>query len=521
MFDRSAIDSIASIVAYRARVSGDAKAIVFGDRTLTYGALDEHAEKAAAALHASGVRKGQRVAYFARSSDDYYKVLFGAAKLGAVFTPINWRLSAAEAVAIIADSEAPIVFLGAEYAEWLPALRAGCPNAHEIVMLGAHSATAIGFEDWLARGRGYPANAIGAGDDVFQLYTSGTTGVPKGVVLTNANYVAVLNQSREAGWADWSSDDVVLVCMPLFHVGGLNVGLFTLAHGACAVVSQQADLASIVTNVKQHGVTITFLAPTLIGDVTGRADVTAADVASIKRIYYGASPISESVLRRAQALFAANFVQLYGLTETSGSVAFLSAAVHREGGERLRACGQANPGVTIRILRADGTQAHAGEPGEIVVQGPTVTKGYWRRGADTAAAIKEGWLHTGDVGVMDEAGFVYIRDRIKDMIVSGAENVYPAEVENVLMKHPAIAEAAVVGVPDERWGEAVKAVVVLRPQVQADAADIIAFVRNHIAAYKTPKSVDFVASLPRSAVGKILRREVRAPFWKDAERQVS
>ncbi|MGH6991766.1 MAG: AMP-binding enzyme, partial [Caulobacteraceae bacterium] len=276
---------------------------------------------------------------------------------------------------------------------------------------------------------------------------------------------------------------------------------------------------AIISAIEAHAIGQAFLVPALINMILAHPALATADLSCLEKVYYGASPISEAVLVEAQRRLGASFTQLYGLTETNGVGTFLSPQAHAEG--RLRACGIASPGVEIRILGEKG-EAAPGQVGEIALRTKALMKGYWRRPEATAEAIdQEGWFKSGDAGYFDEAGFLHIHDRVKDMIVSGGENVYPAEVENALFSHPAVLDAAVIGAPDERWGEAVMAVVVLRPGMSADPAALIAHCRERIAGYKCPKSVDFIDVLPRNPSGKVLRRQLREPYWKGRDRQVA
>jgi acyl-CoA synthetase (AMP-forming)/AMP-acid ligase II len=514
---------VADIIARRAAVDPSAPGVICGGRTRSFAELNRRADRVAAALVNDGVGVGGRVAHCAQADEIYYDFLFGAAKSRATFVPLNWRLSLPEIIAILNDSDAEMLFLGPDYEAWASALQEGCPRLRRILtasgVLGAETA----YETWLAAAAaaaGSPGLAPSAEDDVVQLYTSGTTGLPKGVVLTNANYSAIVQRGVDAGW-DWTPADRVLMCMPLFHVGGVNGVMVAMQAGACAVLSARADVATIIDYAERYGITVTFLAPALVAAVARAVGQRTAALAAIRKIYYGTAPISETVLAEARTVFSAGFAQGYGLTETAGGMTYLSPADHDRGGPRLRSCGRPNAGTDIRVVAPDGTVLPAGESGEIVMRGPTLMKAYWKRPAETAAAMQGGWFHTGDIGYFDDDGYLYIHDRLKDMIVTGGENVYPTEVENVLVKHPAILEATVVGVPDPRWGEAVKAVVVLRPECSADQDAIIAFARQHLAGYKLPKSIDFVASVPRNALGKVLRREVRNTYWAGRDRLIN
>tara|TARA_R110002124_G_scaffold32160_1_gene108445 strand:- start:358 stop:1290 length:933 start_codon:yes stop_codon:yes gene_type:complete len=310
--------------------------------------------------------------------------------------------------------------------------------------------------------------------------------------------------------------------MPLFHVAGVNIGLIGNVHGTKNIIIKDVDPALILTLIEKEKINIAFMVPAVILFLMQQPAIKTTNVKSIRQILYGASPIAEDVLRQAQDTFGCDFIQLYGLTETTGSATHLPPHAHDPKLGKLRSCGIANPGMEIRIVDEAGKVVAQGDVGEIQIKGPTLMKAYWNKAEATKESINaDGWFASGDAGYFDADGYVYIHDRVKDMIVSGGENVYPAEVENALFGHPAVADAAVIGVPDERWGEAVRACVVLKPDASATAEEIIAFAKTRIAGFKVPKAVDFVEALPRNPSGKILRRELRAPFWAGRERMVN
>jgi acyl-CoA synthetase (AMP-forming)/AMP-acid ligase II len=343
------------------------------------------------------------------------------------------------------------------------------------------------------------------------------------VELTNRNFMAFLTDYGSESFSGIGPADVMLICMPLFHAAGVNVGVLGLSYGATIVVMEEVNVPGLLNLIPRYGVTFAVMVPAVILALVQHPDAPRADLRSVRRLIYGASPIAEDTVRRVKALLpGAELWQVYGSTETCASGTTLPPAFLEGPDSKIRSCGRPYRGVEVRVVGPLGDSLPTGEVGEIVIRCAAVMKGYWNNPEVTRAAFfAGGWLRTGDAGYFDSDGFLYIHDRIKDMIVSGAENIYPAEVENALMNHPAIADVAVIGVPDERWGEAVKAIVVLKPGEGATQADIIAFVRARIAGYKLPKSIDFVPALPRNPSGKILRRELRAPYWAGRTRQVN
>jgi fatty-acyl-CoA synthase len=311
--------------------------------------------------------------------------------------------------------------------------------------------------------------------------------------------------------------------MPVFHIAGTNVALFGLTHGAKVIVMEEFNSAELATLIAGHSVTWLLLVPAAILALLQHPAAATSDFSSIRTLIYGASPIAEALIAQARATFSnAKLYQLYGLTEATGGGTILPPEAHDPARGKLRSCGLPYPGFELKIVDPIGEPVPVGEVGEIVLRSAAVMKGYWNNPAATAASLfPGGWLRTGDAAYMDDEGYIYIYDRIKDMIVSGGENVYPAEVENALFGHPAIADVAVIGVPDARWGEAVKAIVVLRQGQTATADEILSYGRSRIAGYKLPKSIDFTQSLPRNPTGKVLRRLLRAPYWESRDRQVS
>jgi acyl-CoA synthetase (AMP-forming)/AMP-acid ligase II len=522
MFDFERTRTIADITRVQAADRPDDIAHVFKDRRTTFAELDARASRIANGLIAAGLVPGDRVAVYAANSDRYVEVLFGCAKARVVLVGVNARLAPPEVAYVLDDSHARILFVGAHFYEAAAAsvgLVAATPP-HVIALDGGHDSWPS-YEDWHAgQDARDPALAIEPHDDVVQLYTSGTTGLPKGVQITDANYQAFFKFGIGAKWAAYEVGDPVLVAMPLFHVAGINSAILCVAQGARSVILEQVDPVEILRLIPAEQIKHAFFVPAVINFLLQVNAKMPTDFSSLERIFYGASPIAEDLLMAAQSTIGCSFTQLYGMTESLGAGTYLPPEAHDPARGKLRSCGIAWPGFEIECRRDDGSVCEVGEVGEIAMRSTTIMKGYWNRPEATIETVRDGWLYTGDAGFMDNEGFLYIHDRVKDMIVSGGENIYPAEVENAVFGHPAIADVAVIGVPDEKWGEAVKAIVVKKPGAEVSPEDIIAFTRERIAGFKVPKSVDFIDALPRNPSGKILRRELREPFWAGQTRRV-
>ncbi|MGZ8803481.1 MAG: long-chain-fatty-acid--CoA ligase, partial [Mycobacterium sp.] len=458
---------------------------------------------------------GDRVAFVERNGAEFFDVMFGLAKLGAVGVPVNWRLAAPEIRHIIEDCGAALVVVGEEFFGHIEAIEEGLDAG--VVAIGAHDRWPA-FGDWVAAHPAVdPGVMTGPEDLVSLMYTSGTTGQPKGVMLSNTNY-----RCKTAGVAGpwrFSAGAVSLAVMPLFHMAGSGWAFAGLWEGAVTVVLRDVDPAAILDAIDRHRITNLLLVPAVIAFLLDTPGVEACDFSHLQVIVYGASPISDDVLVRGIERFGGVFAQVYGMTETTGSITQLDGAEHVPG--LLRSCGRPYPWVQIRIVGDDGADAAPGTVGELWTRSDQNMLGYWNDPDATAATLTaDGWLRTGDAGYVDTDGYVYLQDRIKDMIVSGGENVYPVEVENVLMTHPGVADAAVIGVPDDKWGEAVKAVVVPGPGAMLSEGDLIGFARARLGGFKLPKTVDFVAALPRTPSGKVLKRALRDPYWADTGRQI-
>lgn len=527
VIDFERMRTLGDVARYHAESRPDAVAFSFEGRDTTFFDFDRHTSQVANALIAAGLSTGDRVAYVGKNSDWYFELLIGAAKAGVVTTPIGWRLAAPEIAYIVADSDAKLVFVGPELIGHVGDVAAELTHRPVVIAMEPEGAGENQtFEAWRnAQPDKDPLKDIATSDIAIQLYTSGTTGRPKGAMLTHDNLLAMRREASKTplAWNQWGPSDVSLLAMPVAHIGGTGWGLVGLLNGAKGVVAREFDPTRVLDYIEKDRISKMFMVPAALQIVVRLPRAREVDYSRLSYILYGAAPIPLDLLRECMEVFGCGFVQQYGMTETTGTVVYLPPEDHDPAGnKRMRAAGLPMPGVELKVIDETGKTLPPNTVGEVAVRSASTMKGYWKLDEATAKTIDaDGWLRTGDAGYLDEDGYLFIHDRVKDMIISGGENIYPAEVESAVYGHPHVAEVAVIGVPDEKWGEAVKAVVAPKPGVTPDPADIIAFARSRIAHFKAPKSVDFVAALPRNASGKILRRELRAPYWDGRERQVN
>jgi fatty-acyl-CoA synthase len=525
MSDIQETADLAEMVRARAKTRGDAVAFEFEGRHTSFAQFDVLTNRVANALQATGVRPRERVAYLGKNSDIYFELLLGAIKANVVMAPVNWRLAGPEIAFIVEDCKAPVLFAGPEFIELVDRIRPQLTSVRTFVATEGGAPGWLSYAAWRdAQSDEDPRVAIDRKDIAIQLYTSGTTGKPKGAMLSHANFFNLVETGRDQkpDWNKWSEDDVSLVAMPIFHIGGSGWGVMGLYHGAKGVIAREFDPTRVLDFFEQSGITKLFMVPAAMQFVVRQPRARSVDFSRLKYMLYGASPIPAALLKECIEVFKCGFVQMYGMTETTGTIVALPPEDHVEGLERMRSAGKALPGVELAILDVNGNRLPPGEVGEIATRSGSNMAGYWNLPEATARTLgSDGWLRTGDAGYMDSDGYLYIHDRIKDMIISGGENIYPAEVESAICDHPDVAEVAVIGVPDERWGEAVKAIVVMKQDKEATASDIINFTRERIAGFKTPKSVEFIEALPRNPSGKILRRHLRDPYWVGKDRQVN
>jgi acyl-CoA synthetase (AMP-forming)/AMP-acid ligase II len=519
------IQTLAELPGYRAAHNGDKVVLSFEGRETTFAEFDRHTNQIANGLIAMGFVPGDRIAFLGKNSDWYFELLFGSIKAGVVLVPVGWRLAEPEVLFILEHAEAQLLFVEDEFRrpsfgpERLPKLKS-------MISMGPGSSEQMRFDQWRdAQSDKAPGLVFKPDDIAVQIYTSGTTGRPKGAMLTHRNFIRMREllaaQGSEA--SKYLPDDISLLAMPVSHVGGTSTGIWALYHGIKSVVARQFDPDDVLDFIQRDGVNNFFLVPSALQRIARDPRAQNVDFSRLRYIIYGGSPMPRELLAECMAVFKCGFSQGYGMTETCATILQLPPEDHTlDGSPRLRSCGKPLPGVEIGLRDENGQWVPVGQIGEIVTRSPGNMAGYWRDPEATARTIdRDGWLRTGDAGYLDEDGYLYIVDRVKDMVVSGGENIYPAEVEQAIYGHPGVAEVAVIGVPSERWGEEVKAVVVAKPGITLTEAEIIAWARERIAAFKAPKSVEFVDALPKSGAGKILRRELRDPYWVGRERKVN
>jgi acyl-CoA synthetase (AMP-forming)/AMP-acid ligase II len=515
------IVTVADVPRHHARLRPDRVAIHFEGQSTTFAELDRRTNQVANGVIAEGVRSQARIAYLSKNVPAFFELWFGAAKADVVLVPVNFRLAAPEVAYVVDDAGAELLFVGADFYPVVETIAQNLKSVRRIVALDGRHGSWTGYAEWLAAQPGHdPALSIAREHCAIQMYTSGTTGHPKGAQLSHANLLTLLPGALSQFGA-WHDNDVNLVCMPLFHIGGSGWALIGFYRGIPTVLMRDPDPVAILRLIPEYRITKAFMVPALMLFLMQVPQCRATDFSSLELICYGASPAPIDLVRNALKTFGCGLAQVYGLTETTGAITYLPPEDHDESNAtRLKSCGKAMTGIDIRVVDAEGDDVAVGEVGEIVTRSAQNMLGYWNQPEATRRAIRGAWFYTGDAGYLDADGYVYIYDRVKDMIISGGENIYPAEVENALFGHPAVADVAVIGVPDDTWGEAVKAVVVRKLGAVVTADELIAFARDRIAHYKAPRTVDFVEALPRTPTGKILKRELRKPFWAGEERQV-
>ncbi|MCY7394990.1 MAG: long-chain-fatty-acid--CoA ligase [Nocardioides sp.] len=511
-------------LAHWAAQTPDAEAMTYRERSWTWAQWDQRVRRAAGALKAAGIGRGDVVSFLDRNHPACVELSLGAATLGAANAIINWRSAGDEIEYAVNDSGARILVVGSELMPAVAAIRDRLTQVEQILEVTPDGVEGDPYEAWLAAAE--PADRqpdVDPEDVCLVMYSSGTTGRPKGVMLTQTNMVSHTVNAHD-GWV-FEPDDRSMVSMPLFHVGGSSYVLFGLHDGIASIMTRDPDSASLAGAILR-GANRTFLVPAVLAQVLQSGPEAVRLFAGLKTYTYGAAPMPPPLLRAAMAAWPdTDFIQVYGLTEVAGVATHLLPHEHqdREHPERLVSAGRALPGVEIRIVDPVGLEdVPVGGHGEIWLRTPQLMKGYLGQPEATAEVITaHGWFRTGDLGRVDADGFLFVEDRLKDMIISGGENIYSPEVERVLAEHPAVREVAIIGIPDDTWGESVKAVVSLTEGVSATEAELVEHCREHLAHFKCPRSVDIIDLLPRNPTGKILKRDLRAPYWQGRERAVN
>ncbi|MEA2109070.1 MAG: long-chain fatty acid--CoA ligase [Pseudomonadota bacterium] len=518
--------NIGTLLSKSARTYPDKPAIIHGERCFTYAQFNERTNRLANALSRQGLRRGDNVAILQYNYPETLESIFACFKTGIGAVPINFRLHPKECAFIIDHSQARAVIISSEFNESLVEVKKRMPKVKLIITTKDATGDFEDYESLLSEADPNWSDVSVDPDDLAWLfYTSGTTGMPKGAMLTHRNMLAMI-MNFYADMAPLSPDDAILHAAPLSHGSGIY-GLPNIAKAATNVIldSKSFDPELVFQTIEKYRITNMFAAPTMIKLLVESEAVDRYDHSSLKCLNYGGAPMYAEDLKLALQKLGPCLVQLYGQGESPMTITYLPQRDHLRNGtpeqeKRLSSTGIERTDVEVKIFDAQDQELPPGEIGEVVTRSDLVMKGYWRNPEATAETIRNGWLHTGDIGYMDERGYLFLMDRSKDMIITGGENVYPREIEEVMLTHPAVHEVAVFGIPDPKWGEAIKAVVALIPDQKASAEELIRFCRDNLAAYKKPKSVDFTDELPKNNYGKILKRVLRDSYWEGKDRKI-
>ena len=520
--------NIAQGLVHAKKISGTRQAVVCGETRYTWEDFDQRTDALARGLANLGMQRGDRLAVLMLNCHRYLELYYACARMGAVIVPLNIRLARPEIVYILNDSESKALVVDKTFASYAVG-RDTFPTVESVVFSGDETpAGMINYEDVISKGSHMQESVDQdmEDDDLAGLfYTGGTTGRSKGVMLSHKNVVS--NAINVIMATSYTGHDTYLHAAPMFHLADIASTFALTMLGAHHVFIPLFNPLHVLQTIQDEKITRTLLVPTMVNAVLNHPDVDNYDVSSLDSLIYGASPMPVELLKLGLQKWGKVFRQGYGMTETAPLLTILDPLDHITDGtpeqvRRLLSCGKEALGVEVRVVNAEGEDVHSGEIGEIIARGPNVMLGYWRLPEATAAAIVDGWMHTGDLATVDEENYIYIVDRAKDMIISGGENIYSVEVENALYTHPAVLEVAVIGIPHDLWGEAVHAVVVCKPGMNVTDNDLIAHARTQIAGYKVPRSIEFAQeALPKSGAGKILKRDLRDKYWEGRSRNVN
>ncbi|MCX7071779.1 MAG: long-chain-fatty-acid--CoA ligase [Gammaproteobacteria bacterium] len=504
------IKTLADIPRLYGKTRPDKTALVDGRGAISFARLDERSNRVANLILGHGIPARSNIGFLGKNSSLYFELLFGINKAGSTMSPMNWRLAAPELAAVIADAEAPLMFVDRDLTPLIEAVQAISPRPFKVVSLDPLDADSALDQALAGVSDVDPRMPLDAEQAALLIYTSGTTGKPKGVELTHRgfHYMRLCEHLEPA--LQWQDDDVMMMVMPNFHLVGSGLSIQSLYNGGTLSILPQLDPGQLIKVIQRDRPSIVALVPTAIQMVLDHPDAKTADFSSLRLAMYAGSPISSHLLARALREMKCKFMQFYGATESSGAISLLRPEQHVIDDEaKLKSCGTPLPLIDVKFVDANGDEVPEGAIGELVVRAPSLFGGYWKQPDTTAAVLQDGWYKTGDAGRRDAEGLLYLVDRVKDMIVTGGENVYSAEVEQVLAKHPGVRMCAVIGLPDEKWGERVVAMIMPSDGHKPTQDEIIAHCRQHIAGYKVPKEVRLVEAFPMTATGKVLKRVVR------------
>ena len=513
---------------YHAKARPEIPFLIQDGVIVTYREAEIRANKWANAMIAAGLKRGDRIAYLSTNDLDMGIMYIACAKAGVAPVMLNYRLVPREWLWILQDADVSMIFVrGDEYIAGIQDIRADINPAVKFINVGKDVREGwTRLDDFIASGsEQQPRLGLTKDDMLYLIYTSGTTGLPKGIMISHENVITHVEQVMTATILSRGPGERHLVATPLYHAAGVLRIMTVAINGGTVVLMEQFEPEAFLRTIVEQKVATANMVPSIIQTLLDMPQIRDMHFSHLQVIHYGAAPISESVLRRALEAFKCPLIQGYGLSESTGGIAYLNEIDHQKAlngrPELLRSTGRAVVLADVRVVDRDGNSVPPGTVGEIAIRGANVMKGYWRNPEKTAETIRDGWLHSGDAAYMDEEGYIFLQDRIKDMIVSGGTNIYPNEIESVLMEHPDMRDVAVIAVPDDKWGEAPLAVCVTKSGEELPSEELIAFCRDKLGGYKIPRRYAFIDELPRNASGKVLKRVLREPYWQGRERSIA